>query len=195
MMNYKKIVAICFLTALWSLSPLSAHAKTINLDGTCSGSIVSGNFDFDNPAESSPAGINTEGCFSELGESADQAVVEVHPDGNTCFLRSGAIGQEYTLTQGTEVSRNAKSGDLIVWKRVSLIECIDFSSYPNPPFPFEGTVTQTATSGTGDFAGISGSMQAQFSGQILNLDASSKRSFSWFTATFNGSVNLPKAGQ
>jgi hypothetical protein len=94
-------------------------------------------------------------------------------NGKSCTPPSGvaASGVEVTFTDSFEIITVIRTGDQLFQNLVSGTECIDFTP-PEPPFPFDGTLTVQNVGGTGKFSGATGTETLHFTGQILNCGSS-----------------------
>lgn len=175
-------------------------ARVIKSTGSFSGSAITGNFDFDHPDESTPAFSGTfAGKDSSFGKFTGQSVTEVTPDGQPCTPPSGAAGTgtefSFLYGGGGNVVIREDEGDLHFDKVTSFTQCVDFSSYPTPPFPYSFTFTDTTIGGTGKFQGATGTLTATGTGQILSADAGGPlggRYFGWDQATYTMTLTIPK---
>jgi hypothetical protein len=171
-----------------------AEAGTTTSKSTASGSFVSDNFDFDDPTLSSPATYgNAAGTNTISGGFTSQGNTELAPDGNKCTLPGGVTGAgtEFALVGDLSVARDNKSGDLLFGKGTSETECIDFSTFPTPPFPFVFTEKGVFTGGTGALSGATGTFTAKGKGATLSIDATGVRVFGWFTFHSTDTVAVP----
>jgi hypothetical protein len=196
-MDMKKLVVVCLglvVFGFYIAVAVPAEAGTTTSKSTFSGSFVSDNFDFDNPALSSPASYgNTAGTNSISGGFTAQGNTELAPDGSTCTVPGGVAeaGTEFALVGDVAVIRNNKSGDLLFAKGTSATECADFSTFPTPPFPFVFTETGVVTGGTGAFSGATGTFSDKGKGAILSIDATGVRVFGWTRITGSETVTVP----
>jgi len=94
-------------------------------------------------------------------------------NGKSCTPPSGVPGSgvDVTFTDLFTIITVIGTGDQLFQNLVSGTECIDFTP-PEPPFPFEGTLTLKNVGGTGKFSGATGSETLHFTGQSLNCGSS-----------------------
>jgi len=71
-------------------------------------------------------------------------------------------------------------GDLLFFKTTVATACQDFSTFPNPPFPFIDVEKGNVIGGTGAFAGATGTFEVDVKGATLSLDATGARILGWF---------------
>lgn len=161
-----------------------------------SGTFASTNFDFDNPALSSPANYRNGEGIGNAGKFTDQAVNELAPvvPPTSCTVPGGVAGAgtEFTLVGDVGVVRFTATGDLLFFKATSNTACEDFSTLPTPPFPFILTETGVLTGGTGAYSGATGTFTVNAKGAALSLDVTGVRAFGWFTSTDVLTVTVPK---
>jgi hypothetical protein len=196
--DMKKLVGLCVaLTMIITGSiavaqPVEKAGKTKIIKSKGSGSFVDANFDFDHSNLSTPASYINGDALSNAGRFTTQAVDEFAL-GKTCTLPGGApgAGTEYTFLQDVGVSRFTETGDLLFFKATSGTECVDFSTFPTPPFPFVATETGVFTGGTGAYSGATGTYSLKIKGATLSIDATGVRTFGWFKDTGVATVIIP----
>jgi hypothetical protein len=198
-MNMKKLAVACLaLVGFWFLFAVAApseagETKTRVIKSKSSGTFVSANFDFDHPDLSTPGNYYNGDGNGNLGKFNIQGVNEFSPDGKKCTVPGGAsgAGTEFTLVGNTGVTRSSANGDLEFFKGTSATVCEDFSSFPNPPFPFVESEAGIITGGTGAFSGASGTFTAEDKGATLSLDATGVRSVGWFQTEAVTTLTVP----
>jgi hypothetical protein len=195
--DIKKLVGLCVALMMVIIGSIAvatpAQAGKTKIKSTESGSFVSTNFDFDHVDLSSPASyVNGEG-ISSAGKFTSQSVNEVAPDQKTCTVPGGVANAatEFTFVKEVGVSRSTATGDLLFFTITSGTECVDFSTFPTPPFPFTATETGVVTGGTGKNFGATGTITATSKGAILTLDATGARSFGWFKSSSETTLTGP----
>ena len=94
-------------------------------------------------------------------------------NGKSCTPPSGVPGSgvDVTFTDLFTIITVIGTGDQLFQNLVSGTECIDLTP-PEPPFPFDGTLTLQNVGGTGKFSGATGRETLHFTGQSLNCGRS-----------------------
>jgi hypothetical protein len=161
------------------------HGEGIkDIRSTETGTFVSTNFDFDHADLSTPANYVNGAGSSNAGNFISQGVNEFKADGNKCTVPGGAsdAGTELALVGSTTVTRFSAHGDLLFYKTTVATACQDFSTFPNPPFPFIDIEKGNIIGGTGAFAGATGTFEVDVKGATLSIDATEARILGWFEA-------------
>ena len=106
----------------------------------------------------------------KLGRMLFSNQFETEPNG-TCDTESGAVGDLFSLVQGTlviNVSRNNNQADQIIIQVSKMDVCFDLSI---PPFgTFTAIQEGQIVDGTGEFEGATGSLAGTFQGTIRASD-------------------------
>jgi hypothetical protein len=98
----------------------------------------------------------------------------------------------FTFVGEIDVTRFSDTGDLLFDKGTSGTLCIDFSTFPTPPFPFVQNGAGTITGGTGANSGATGTFTYKSNGAILAIDATpTGHSFGWFESSVVIHLTLP----
>ena len=142
----------------------------------------------------------------EAGELTGQSVNETEPvPGTGCLIAPAAIQSctigsvtnacEYQSVGGTVAARFSSTGDIETAKRISGTVCVDFSSGtgtlpPKLPFNFIVSSSFAITGGSGRFAGATGTITENDTGQLLSTDLQG-HDFGWAQGSFTGTINKP----
>ena len=199
--------------ALMLLVGEAARAGTKVEQCTASGSSVSIPIDMDSDScftastgatvcTDSSGYSNFSGKCSLGGRFTGQGLVEVDPvSGSGCNIAGTTVpgiasctlagsseqGCEFQLVGGSEVRRDAVSGDLTFFSfSTDSTLCADLSS--GPPFNFTSSAKATIVGGTGNNAGASGTETgAAGHGQLLTSDAAG-HGLSWEESSFTDTI-------
>ena len=183
---------------------VAADAKTpqkVHCKG--GGTFVEGvetNIDTDGNGVSAGTGQGAEVC--NIGMFVFQEEQEWIPRPVTAACPAGTTEEFYidaTHGQQRAVATDQKTGDQLFAQITSGTFCLDFSSFPTPPFPFTvsgqnattgGTGKYTGATGTGSFHTVGSHIQYGFKGGTGAFGA-----FGQFTFTADGTLTLPKGGK
>jgi hypothetical protein len=188
----KKSLGLCVgLMMIISGSVAMAHdrggGETKVIKVKFSGTTVDANFDFEHADLSTPAGYFHGEGTSNAGKFSIQGIDELAPasDKKTCTVPGGVAGAgtPFTFVGDISVVRFTATGDLLFGKGTSGTACVDFSTFPAPPFPFIENETGDFTGGTGEFSGATGTFTVEAIGATLAIDATGVHTFGWFENT------------
>jgi hypothetical protein len=118
------------------------------------------------------------------------AVTSACPAGTTEEFHIGE-----TQGQTRAVATNEHTGDQLFGKITSGTLCLNFSSFPNPPFPITASGQIETTGGTGRYAGATGTATFRTVGSYLQVgfkggDKDLFGGFGQFTFTTDGTLTL-----
>ncbi len=165
------------------------------------GTFVAGvetNLDTDGNGVSAETSQGAEVC--NIGRFVFQEEVEWIRRPVTSACPAGTTDEFYidaTHGQQRAVATDQKTGDQLFGQITSGTFCLDFSSFPTPPFPFtvsgqnattRGTGKYTGATGTGSFHTVGSYLAAGFKGGVFG-------GFGQFTFTADGTLTLPKGGK
>jgi len=162
-MNTRHLTIGFGLVLLLAGAGTSAEAKTQQVTCTFSGTFVSGETYIDTNGDGLSAGADQalENC--NIGRFFTEEVSEYQaplPAPETC----PADTVELRLQQGHSVATKEKTGDQLFFELATNDATLCF----NPSdFTFSVTAVGTVTGGTGEFAGATGSTEAQATGKFL----------------------------
>jgi hypothetical protein len=120
------------------------------------------------------------------------AVTSACPAGTTDEFHINA-----TQGQTRGVATKERTGDQLFGKITSGTLCLNFSSFPNPPFPTTASGQTEIIGGTGRFAGATGTGTFTSVGSFLQFgfkggEGGPFGGFGQFTFTSNGTLTLPQ---
>jgi hypothetical protein len=162
-----------------------AEARDIPIKGDVAGTSLTARIDLDNFG--GPADWATWVEKSNLGQSSAQAVIE----GSAPVPPTGACPAdqvETALVGGSIVNTFLNTRDQLFIQPTSRVLCFDPATGA-----FSAQTVATITSGTGKFAGATGSVEYRFTGSTLltDFDPASNQGFFSFAGTVSGTLTLP----
>jgi hypothetical protein len=132
--------------------------------------------------------LPTRFLFQEEAEWIRQTTVTTCPAGTTDEFHIDS-------TQGQEraVATDEKTGDQLFGRFISATLCINFSSFPTPPFPFTVSGQGENIGGTGKYAGATGPYTFRTVGSYLIFGFKDDifGALGQFTFTTDGTLTLP----
>lgn len=144
------------------------------------------------------AGIDQGSEVCNIGMFVFQEEVEWIPRSVTSACPAGTTDEYYidaTHGQHRAVATNQKTGDQLFGQFTSATLCVDFSSYPAPPFPFTASGQNVITGGTGKYTGATGTNSFHTVGSYIQYGlkggAGAFGAFGQFTFTSDGTLTLP----
>ena len=96
------------------------------------------------------------------------------------------------------MATDQETGDQLFGKNTSATICINFSSFPTPPFPFTVSGQGVTTGGTGKYTGATGTGSFRTVGSYLQFGFKGGNgvfgAFGQYTFTSDGTLTLPNRG-
>jgi len=184
---------------------VTADAKTLQTHCKGGGTFTSGvETNIDTNGDGQSAGLEQGASVCNIGSFVFQQETEYvqRPVSSAC--PKGTTDEFYidaTHGQDRSVSTDEDTGDQLFGKITSATLCINFSSFPTPPFPFTVSGQQEAIGGTGKYTSATGSGSFHTVGNYLAFGCKGAcpgppfpvGGFGQFTVTTDGTLTLPNS--